>query len=98
MSVIHSIFNAGALVINTAAKLVLVTARVAVVRTVTTTAAVAATVVDEAQLAARELQSDRNIKASIDASKSGYTAVMAYSRNKASAIEAAACDFANKHQ
>ena len=98
MSIISSLFNAGSSVVKVTAKGVLVVTRVAAVSTITTTAAIAAAVVDEAKIATRQLQSDPNVSAGLNAGKAGYAASMTFARNKASAIEAAATDFADKHQ
>ena len=97
MSII-SLFNAGSSVVKVTAKGVLVVTRVAAVSTLTTTAAIAAAVVDEAKIAARQLEADPHVKAGIEASKAGYVASMTYARNKAAAIEAAATDFADRHR
>ena len=77
---------------------VLVVTRVAAVSTITTTAAVAAAVVDEAKIAARQLEDDPHVKTCMESGKAGYTASMTYARNKAAAIEAAATDFADRHR
>ena len=98
MSIIRSLFNAGSSVVKVTAKGVLVVTRVAAVSTITTTAAVAAAVVDEAKIATRQLQSDPNVSAGIEAGKAGYAASTTFARNKASAIEAAATDFAARHK
>ena len=98
MSIISSLFNAGSSVVKVSAKGVLVVTRVAAVSTLMTTAAIAAAVVDEAKIAARQLQADPNVSAGIEAGKAGYAASMTYARNKASAIEAAATDFAARHK
>ena len=98
MSIIRSLFNAGSSVVKVTAKGVLVVTRVAAVSTITTTAAVAATVVEEAKIAARQLEADPHVRAGIEAGKTGCAASMTYVRNKASAIEAAATDFADRHR
>ena len=98
MSIISSLFNAGASIVKVTAKGTLVVTRVAVVNTVTTTAAVAAAVVDEAKIAARQLKSDPNVSAGISAGKTAYVTGSAYARNKAAAIEAAASEFADRHK
>ena len=98
MSIISSLFNAGASIVKVTAKGTLVVTRVAVVSTVTTTAAVAAAVVDEAKIAARQLQSDPNVSASISVGKAAYATSIEYGRNKAAAIEAAASEFADRHK
>ena len=98
MSIIRSLLSAGSSIVKVTAKGVLVVTRVAVVSTITTTAAVAAAVVDEAKIATRQLQSDPNVSAGIEAGKAGYAASMTYARNKASAIEVAATDFAARHK
>ena len=94
MSIISSLFSA----FKFTAKGALVVSRVAVVSTVTASAAVMAAVVDEAKIAASQLRADPNITAGIEAGKAGYAASMTFARNKASAIEAAATDFADRHR
>ena len=98
MSILSSLFNAGAIVVTTSAKVVLVTTRVAVVSTVTTSAAVAAVVVHEARTAANQIQADPNIKAGIDAGKTVYTAGMSYVQDKVTSIESATIDFEARHK
>ena len=98
MSIISSLFSAGSSVVKFTAKGVLVVTRVAAVSTITTTAAVAAAVVEEAKIAARQLEADPHVNAGMEAGKAGYTASMTFARNKASAIEAAATDFADRHR
>ena len=98
MSVINSIFNVGAIVISTATKLALVTARIAVVSAVTTTAAVAATVVDESIKAANQIRDDRTVNAGIEHGKASYAASVTYAKNKAAALESAASAFEARHK
>ena len=98
MSVLSSLFNAGAIIVTTSAKVVLVTTRVAVVSTVTTSAAVAAVVVHEAKTAAKEIQADPNIKAGIEASKSVFAESRSYVQRKVTSIETAAIDFEARHK
>ena len=98
MSIIRSLFNAGSSVVKVTAKGVLVVTRVAAVSTLTTTAAIVAAVVDEAKIAASQLEADPHVKAGMEAGKAGYAASMTFARNKASAIEAAATDFADRHR